>query len=172
MSLDLPPNFWDTVSMPMSEEEKKERNRINNETYRNKHRQRVRENGLKYYYANKEKIVKREKEKRQRDPEYRASIQKRKNKDKQAGYERQRRARKRNNDYEVYSLSQVLSLYGDVCHICNEEIDLTAPRNCKGQNWEFGLHIDHVVAIANGGPDTLDNVRPAHAKCNIDKGIS
>jgi 5-methylcytosine-specific restriction endonuclease McrA len=32
------------------------------------------------------------------------------------------------------------------------------------------LHIDHVIPISKGGTDTLDNVRPSHAKCNLSKG--
>jgi len=32
-----------------------------------------------------------------------------------------------------------------------------------------GLQIDHVIPIVKGGPDTLNNVRPAHGLCNIKK---
>jgi hypothetical protein len=80
-----------------------------------------------------------------------------------------RRAKQRGNGYEKYSLEQVLELYGTNCHICNTLINFDAPRNCTGDSWELGLHIDHVIAIANGGPDTLENVRPAHAMCNVRK---
>lgn len=80
-----------------------------------------------------------------------------------------RRAKKLGNGYERYSLKQVLELYGTICHICNKEIDMNAPRNCTGDNWHNGLHIDHVIPIAKGGSDTLANVRPAHAICNVRK---
>jgi 5-methylcytosine-specific restriction endonuclease McrA len=60
-------------------------------------------------------------------------------------------------------------LYGTVCYLCNKEIDLQAPRNCTGDNWQMGLHIDHVIDIQYGGSDTLDNVKPTHALCNVTK---
>jgi 5-methylcytosine-specific restriction endonuclease McrA len=66
-------------------------------------------------------------------------------------------------------LEQVIELYGTICYLCNKEIDFTAPRNCSGQNWENGLHIDHVIDIQYGGADSLDNVKPTHALCNINK---
>lgn len=46
---------------------------------------------------------------------------------------------------------------------------MEAPRNCTGDNWQNGLHIDHVIPIAKGGADMLVNVRPAHAMCNVRK---
>ena len=58
---------------------------------------------------------------------------------------------------------------GENVQIYNKEIDFTAPRNCSGENWENGLHIDHVIDIQYGGADSLDNVKPTHALCNINK---
>ena len=81
-----------------------------------------------------------------------------------------RRAKLKNNLHEFYTKDQILSTYGSLCHICKKEIDLQAPRNPKeGGNWHFGLQIDHLIPISKGGPDILDNVRPAHAQCNIRK---
>ena len=81
-----------------------------------------------------------------------------------------RRANKINNGFEIYTEEQVLNLYGTCCHICNEPIDLSAPRSCKQEGWQNGLHLDHVIPMARGGSDTLDNVRPSHGLCNIKKG--
>jgi hypothetical protein len=83
---------------------------------------------------------------------------------------RRRRAKKSNNGYTVYTEQEVLELHGISCHICNLPIDLTAPRSTSKPGWEKGLHIDHLIPIAKGGPDTLENVRPAHGLCNISKG--
>ena len=83
---------------------------------------------------------------------------------------RRRRARVRNNEVEVYSTQQVLDIYGITCHLCSEEIDLQANRKAGAEGWERGLHIDHVIPIAVGGSDTLDNVKPSHALCNLSKG--
>lgn len=84
---------------------------------------------------------------------------------------RRRQAKRLQNDFEKYTEKQVLEKYGNLCHICNKEIDLTAPRRSgMGENWEAGLHIDHLIPVSEGGPDTLNNVRPAHGLCNIRKG--
>jgi 5-methylcytosine-specific restriction endonuclease McrA len=88
---------------------------------------------------------------------------------------RRRRARIRNQGFEFFTETDILNKYGTSCHLCNGEIDLNAPRQAKkrgplSEGWEKGLHIDHVIPIALGGSDTLDNVRPAHAFCNLSKG--
>ena len=80
-----------------------------------------------------------------------------------------RRARIRNNAYEKYTISDVLARYGDNCYLCGLKIDLSASRKVGVKGWEKGLHIEHVVDIAKGGPDTLHNVRPSHGICNLTK---
>jgi 5-methylcytosine-specific restriction endonuclease McrA len=82
---------------------------------------------------------------------------------------RRKRALKRNNGFERYTEGQVLELYGTDCYLCNTPIDMSASRRCGSPGWEKGLHIEHVIDIALGGPDTLSNVRPSHAKCNLNK---
>lgn len=74
------------------------------------------------------------------------------------------------NGFEFYTVTQVLVAYGKDCHLCHEPIDLKASRRVGIGDWLLGLHIDHLVAIALGGPDTLANVRPSHAICNLKKG--
>ena len=83
--------------------------------------------------------------------------------------ERRRRAKRFENGFEMYKESSVLELYGSNCHICLGPIDLLAPRQPGLNGWEMGLHIDHVMPISKGGPDTLENVRPAHGACNVKK---
>lgn len=70
---------------------------------------------------------------------------------------------------EKYTYFDVISTYGTNCHICGEPINLEAPRNVGRAGWEKALHIDHVIPMSKGGEDTLDNVRPSHARCNIIK---
>lgn len=50
----------------------------------------------------------------------------------------------------------VLERDGYVCGICGDAI-------------EGDLHIDHVVPLARGGPHDLENLQPAHARCNLRK---
>jgi len=99
-------------------------------------------------------------EENSKSPEWRAKKRRESNK---------RRAQKLGNGYENYSEIEVLNLYGTDCHICSTEIDLLAPRKCGEPGWEIGLHIDHLIPISKGGPDTLSNVRPAHGSCNLSK---
>lgn len=83
---------------------------------------------------------------------------------------RKRRAHKASVISEAYTDKEVLEKYGSICHICGIGIDLSIPRKGKRANWGESLHIDHVIPLSKGGPDTLDNVRPSHAFCNISKG--
>ena len=84
---------------------------------------------------------------------------------------RKRRAIKLANGWEAYTEIQVLENYGANCHLCSFPINLDAPRAIgKNKGWELALHIDHVIPIIAGGSDTLENVRPAHAICNMKKG--
>lgn len=81
---------------------------------------------------------------------------------------RQRKQRAIRNDveWEKYTKFDVLDTYGTNCYLCGEDIDLDAPRQAGKPGWEKGLQLDHVYPISKGGPDILDNVRPAHGYCN------
>lgn len=50
------------------------------------------------------------------------------------------------------------------CHICGKAIDYSLPHL---DPWSFVL--DHVVALKNGGADTLENKKAAHRECNSKK---
>lgn len=47
------------------------------------------------------------------------------------------------------------------CHICGQPIDYTLPHTDPRSLVE-----DHIIPIARGGPDTLDNLAAAHRDCN------
>ena len=91
------------------------------------------------------------------------------NPQKRSMWKRNRRARKLAVDSDKYLESDILHIYGIECHICQETIDLSAPRQVGTTGWEKGLHLDHVIPLAKGGSDTVDNVRPAHGICNVKK---
>jgi hypothetical protein len=82
---------------------------------------------------------------------------------------RKRKALLVSNKHIAYTEQQVLDLYGTNCYLCQKPIDLTAPRWTKYDGWQLGLHIEHVIDVALGGPNTLENVRPAHGLCNLQK---
>lgn len=50
------------------------------------------------------------------------------------------------------------------CHICGEAIDYSLPHLDPR-----AFVIDHVVPLAKGGSDSLENVRAAHRGCNSKK---
>jgi 5-methylcytosine-specific restriction endonuclease McrA len=114
------------------------------------------------YAENPEREYARTKKWREKNPERAAELQRR--------GQRVRRVQMQNAASEFYTEAQVLDLYGVLCYLCGDEIDLVAPRRTGVPGWELGLHIEHVVPITAGGPDTLDNVRPSHGKCNLKKG--
>lgn len=50
------------------------------------------------------------------------------------------------------------------CHICGTPIDYDA-------DWlsPLSFTVDHIIPLAKGGPDTLDNKAAAHRACNRSK---
>lgn len=50
------------------------------------------------------------------------------------------------------------------CGICGEDIDYSL-RSPDPMSFE----VDHIIAIANGGTDTIENKQASHRKCNREK---
>ena len=69
-----------------------------------------------------------------------------------------RRAIKKGATVEDFTPQDVLDKWGTDCHICKKPVDLL--------DW----HMEHVVALVNGGEHSLENVKPSHPKCNLSKG--
>lgn len=59
----------------------------------------------------------------------------------------------------------VIKLYGNTCHLCDEEIDLSLPPEDQR-----GFTQDHVIPKIKGGRNHLPNIRPAHKECNNNRG--
>ena len=106
------------------------------------------------------------------DPKYKAKEKEwlKNNPDKKPNNSRDR-ARLRGVKTEYYTRKHIFDRDGYDCYLCNEPVDLSAPPVQGQPGWETYPHIEHVVPLSRGGTDTLDNVRIAHAKCNIDKGV-
>ena len=129
--------------------------------YQKANREEVLKYKKQYREANREELNRELRERRALNPEkFRESARKTNHK---------RRALKLSNGHSPYTEAEVLVAYGTACHICGLEIDFNASRQCGVEGWENGLHIDHVQPISKGGPDTLENVRPAHGVCNVKK---
>ncbi len=83
--------------------------------------------------------------------------------------ENRRRARRFGGSEARYTEAQVIALWGSDCHLCGKAIDLSAQRKVGKEGWRNALHLDHVIPLARGGSDTLENVKPAHGECNVNK---
>lgn len=95
-------------------------------------------------------------------------------------------ARKKQKTYndkrlEKYNISEdridLKTLYKrdkGICYLCGKECDW------NDHEWKDGIHYtgdnypsrDHVVPLALGGEHTWENVRLAHMKCNVEKGVT
>lgn len=56
---------------------------------------------------------------------------------------------------------------GSTCQLCSAPVDLTLPSGPRGHL--DGPSLDHEHPRSQGGPDTLDNLRLTHWRCNRDE---
>ena len=83
--------------------------------------------------------------------------------------ERAKNRRRRAKQSMLYNELQVIATYGPNCYLCGLAIDFMASRRTGHPGWEVGLHIDHLIPVSKGGADVLENVRPSHGLCNLQK---
>lgn len=69
-----------------------------------------------------------------------------------------------NGKYKKYRTALLLR-DGNRCHYCGV---LMTPSN-KGDFHPDGMSIDHIVPLAEGGTDDMDNLVLACRRCNLDK---
>jgi hypothetical protein len=67
------------------------------------------------------------------------------------------------------SVTDIIRAYGTVCHLCGEDVDMSAPRKVGAVGWERGFHREHVISLSDGGENTLENCRASHGICNLRK---
>lgn len=77
-----------------------------------------------------------------------------------------RRARKLGTVVEKFDRKEIFERDNYVCHICDEPTDATVRHPSP-----LAPTIDHVIPLAKGGTHTRDNIKTAHSRCNIAKGI-
>lgn len=59
---------------------------------------------------------------------------------------------------------QTIRKTGAGCHICGQPIDYSLPHLDP-----LAFEVDHLVPLARGGADTLENKAAAHRRCNSKK---
>jgi 5-methylcytosine-specific restriction endonuclease McrA len=75
-----------------------------------------------------------------------------------ADYNAKRRAAAYTSVVEDVSRDEIIARDGQSCYLCGKEVSI------------HDLTLDHVLALANGGSHTPDNIRIAHRSCNSKKG--
>lgn len=68
---------------------------------------------------------------------------------------------------------KLIEQYGAVCQLClmaKRPVEFAQIRFDVDGNNNYAWSIDHIVAIGDGGPNTIDNMWPAHRICNERKG--
>lgn len=68
---------------------------------------------------------------------------------------------------ERYRLRTIAERDGFTCHLCSALVDMTL----SGKD-SMGPTADHVLPVAKGGSDHPDNVRLAHRRCNVRRGVA
>lgn len=58
-------------------------------------------------------------------------------------------------------VEQLVAIYGEVCYLCNEPIDMAIPRTSR-----MGATVEHIIPLSKGGTDELENLQLAHWICN------
>lgn len=139
--------------------ENKEKIKARKQAYRERNKEAIKAYTANYQQVNAEKIKVQKNAYKKANPELIVEISQR------------RRARKLEAPNDGHTIKDVLELYGSNCHICNEPIDLEAPRSTKKEGWKKGLHIDHLIPLSRGGTNLLENVRPSHGICNLLKHV-
>ena len=125
-----------------------------------------------YYAANKEQCTNTSIEWQRRNRDRTAVYYKtyaENHRDKKRAKDRKRKAIKKMVSTEPYTEAQVFDAYGTNCYLCDMPIDFDAPSSAGVERWRSGFHLDHFIPISKGGSNTLDNVRPSHAWCNMAK---
>jgi hypothetical protein len=79
--------------------------------------------------------------------------------------EHRRRVRKRGGIVEDFLDIEIFERDNYICGICHKRIN--RQRRCPDP---LSVTLDHIVAIANGGNHTRDNVQASHFGCNMSKG--
>ena len=77
-----------------------------------------------------------------------------------------RKARKKSLPTEKYTEKDITRLYGSICYLCAEPVDLELEKGPLRRNVEHLIPISHPDCPG----DILSNVRWSHEKCNLSKG--
>jgi hypothetical protein len=145
-------NYWSK-----NPDKLKEKRSRSTKKWRSKFPEKANEKARKWRKANPEKVKEINKRHRANNP------------NKPRDDARARRARLKQVPFEKLTEQQIFDRWGTNCHLCKLPIDLNAPRQPGKAGWENGLHLEHVIRIADGGSDTLENIKPAHGLCNLKK---
>lgn len=121
----------------------KQRERLKDPVEAEKNRQRAGE----WYAKNTKRARKTQAEHYKADPQ--ASIDGR----------HKRRATMKGNTYEPVNVADIYLRDEGMCHLCGKHVTRSL------------VSLDHVVPVSKGGPHTAKNVKIAHLRCNLRRGV-
>ena len=131
--------------------------------YRLENADAVREANKRWRQANRKRVQNNQKAWREANPERNQAIKKRwrdTNRDKLAAKERNRRARKASSEGS-HTAADIASLYTRQAGLCMA---------CRADFTQVEFHVDHIVPLARGGSNGVENLQLLCAPCNIAKG--
>lgn len=66
----------------------------------------------------------------------------------------------------------LINKYGPYCQICKEKgLNRKIQRiHLEVERTKFSFSFDHIIALADGGENHIDNMQPTHIRCNELKG--
>ncbi len=141
-------------------EANREKARASNRRWREDNLDQARANSRRWNAENPERVKDKSRRWREENPGKQAAAARRwakANLGRVAQTEARRRARKRNALTIAFTQDELdarMSMFGLRCWMCRGPFE----------------HVDHVIALARGGPHVLSNLRPACQSCNTAKG--
>lgn len=144
---------------PLSQEEKRELNRIRCLVYYAANKERMNQQARDWYADHREEATQRNVEAARRNPTTQARVNawKRAHPDSVHIQLTRRRTRLRGAFVEDVDRRIVLEGARGVCGWCSEPVDPTT------------FHVDHIVALVHGGEHSYANTQPVHPACNYEK---
>jgi hypothetical protein len=125
--------------------------------YREENRDHLLEVQRLYREKNREAIRERQRTKKAEASEYRKA-----HKDRYSDHSKRRRAKILSNPVEEFASLEIYMRDGWICQFCKKRVD-------KKLKWPHPMSasLDHIIAVADGGPHTRANTQLAHLECNV-----
>lgn len=131
---------------------KKRKKALSDKRYYEKNKEKIKKYKHEYYLKNKDKIINRNRKWRKNNP-VKYKLQNKKSKSK-----RRKKIYGATGSFTKEELLQRYKFQKGLCYWCLEPISKTS------------FHADHLIALANGGGNSINNIVCSCERCNLRKG--